>query len=300
MNAIKEINDFESYLRNIKNRSEKTIKAYSSDLLEFCLMMNDKLDLNEIKRSDIENIYIANLVNSGNGPASRARKISSLRSFFKWAKSNNIVRENPAEDVELPKLPQKKPKIMSHEEVYDTILCAKYGDDTEPAYESFRNLAIIMIMFSTGIRRAELTEIKVTDVNLSESSLLIHGKGNKERIVYFNDATRAVLSEYINSHRKQMKFSESSDYLFISRKSEKLNVATINRIVNKYLEEAGIKNKGFTAHSTRKAFATTVYENTRDIYVVQNLLGHSSPVTTQKYVGINESNKKKAAMSMSF
>lgn len=300
MNANHEIDMFALYLKNVKNRSDKTIQAYCSDLREFCAVLNDKHSLNEITRLDIESVYIAYLVDSGNGASSRARKLSSLRSFFKWAVSNNIVVENPVENVEMPKIPHKEPKVMENDEVFEVMMNVRNDDSRESDCEGFRNLAILSLMFNTGIRRTEVIEIKLNDLNLHDGSILIHGKGNKERVVYFNDTTRAILSEYVASHRKNLKPAETSEYLFVSKRSEKMCSATINLIVDKYLKAAGIKKKGYTAHSTRKAFATQVYQNTGDIFAVQNLLGHSSPNTTMKYVGAVESKKRAAAMTVNF
>ena len=300
MNATKEICLFKTYLENVQNRSDRTVMAYISALLEFCDVMRDRASMNDITRRDIESIYIAKLVGSGNCAASRAKKLSALRSFFRWSKENGIVSENPMDGVEMPKIPQKKPKVMSKEEVYDVLLQAKYGSKREDDYEIFRDFTILSLMFSTGVRRSELTGIKLSDVYLSDGSMLIHGKGNKERVVYYNDATKALLFEYINVHRKKMSHSAESEYLFVSRKDIKLCESTVNRIVNKYLEKAGLKSKGYTAHSTRKAFATMVYKNTGDLLAVQNLLGHASPTTTQRYVGVAEDSKRRAAMTVNF
>lgn len=300
MNATHEIDMFIAYMRNVKNRSRNTIAAYSQDLREFCAVMDDKESLNEITQEDIEMRYIANLVDNGNSASSRARKLSSLRSFFNWAVTREIVVENPVEKVEMPKIPHKEPKIMEEDEVSDVMFYARNDDSRESCCEGFRNMAILSLMFNTGARRSEVTEIKLSDLNLSDGSLLIHGKGNKERVVYFNDTTRAILSEYVSSHRNGLKPSEHSEYLFVSKRSEKLSPCAINKIVNKYFEKANVKEKGYTAHSTRKAFATQAYNNTGDVFAVQNLLGHSSPSVTVRYVGVNEIKKRKAAMTVNF
>lgn len=293
---MNEINEFATYLKNVRNLSGATIAAYSSDLREFCAVMGFTDCVKEITLHNVETVYIANLVASGNCAASRSRKLSSVRMFYKWAVKNGIVQNNPVAEIEMPKIEKKTVKAMSFNEVEQVLDEAK-KDSRE---NSFRDLAILSLMFSTGIRRAELTEIKLSDLNLEESLIVIHGKGNKDRLAYFNDTTRAVLSEYINVHRKFYCTSEKSSYLFVSDKGEKLCLSTVNRIVNRYLESAGIKDKGFTAHSTRKAFATAVYENTGDIFAVQQLLGHSSPATTQRYVGVAESRKRMAAMTVNF
>lgn len=293
---MNEINEFATYLKNVRNLSGATIAAYSSDLREFCAVMGFTDCVKEITLHDVETVYIANLVASGNCAASRSRKLSSVRVFYKWAVKNGIVKNNPVEDIELPKIEKKTVKAMSFNEVEQVLDEAK-KDSRE---NSFRDLAILSLMFSTGIRRAELTEIKLSDLNLEECSLVVHGKGSKDRLAYFNNTTRAILYEYVNVHRKFAKPAQTSEYLFVSQRDEKLCLSTVNRVVNRYLNAAGIKQKGYTAHSPRKAFATAVYDNTGDIFAVQQLLGHSSPATTQRYVGIAESRKRMAAMTVNF
>lgn len=293
---MKEINEFATYLKNVRNLSDSTIYAYSSDLREFCAVMGFSDVVNEITLHDVETVYIANLVASGNCAASRSRKLSSVRVFYKWAVKNGIVKNNPVAEIEMPKIEKKSVNAMSCKEVEQVLNEAKndYGD------EAFRNLAIVSLMFYSGLRRAEITEIKLNDLNLEECSLVVHGKGSKDRIAYFNNTTRTILYEYVNVHRKFAKPAQTSEYLFVSQRDEKLCLSTVNRVVNRYLNAAGIKQKGYTAHSPRKAFATAVYENTGDIFAVQQLLGHSSPATTQRYVGVAEYRKREAAMTVNF
>lgn len=297
---MKELELFKTYLSNVKNRSEKTINSYSQDLREFFDVMGFYDSISEITLHDVESVYIAYLVEKGNCASTRARKLSSVRSFYKWAVNNKIVVENPVENVEMPKIPHKEPKVMSNDEVFDVMFNAKNDESRESSLEAFRNLAILSLMFNTGVRRSEVIEIKLKDLNIENGSLIVHGKGNKERIVYFNMTTKAILSEYIYSHRENLKPAKKSKYLFVSKKSEKICPSAINRIINKYFKAAGVKEKGYTAHSTRKAFATQVYRNTNDIAATQYLLGHNNPQTTMHYVGISEQIKRNAAMTVNF
>lgn len=295
MNLIQE---FASYMRNVKNRSELTISAYCSDLAQFCAIMHEKQSFGDITRKDIETLYIENLVEKNVSAASRARKLSSLKAFYKWAKTNGYVVENPVESVESPKIPHKEPKVMSREEVQEVMFYARNDNSCEE--NLFRDNAIMAVLFNTGLRRAEVVNLKLCDVDLQNSSLLVHGKGNKERIVYYNSNVQAILSEYIHSHRKLFCTAAKSEYLFISKKSVKLNVSTINLIVDRNLKKANIKDNGYTAHSTRKVFATQCYSNSRDIVAVKELLGHSSTEVTMRYIGISESMKKQAAQEVNF
>lgn len=296
---MKYVAEFLSYLENVKNRSEKTVLAYQSDLAEFERCVN-KENLCEIKKQDIENKYISYLVEKGNSASSRARKLSALRSFFDWAKIQGYIVENPVESVEMPKIPHKEVKVMTNEEVKKVIECAFKDKSRESDLERFRNIALLSLMFSTGVRRAELTNIKLSHLDLNESALLVNGKGNKQRVVYFNDTTKAILSEYVASHRNNFATAKTSEYLFVTKRAKKMEVSTVNKLVNKYFEMAGVKEKGYTVHSTRKVFATNIYRNTNDLITTQALLGHSNPQTTLRYVGASEAIKRKAAMTISF
>lgn len=294
------IDKFEENLRNVKNRSNLTVYCYILDVKDFFSIIGEDRDIETVSKNEIESVYIKGLVEAGNAPASRARKLSSVRAFYKWATDASIMDKSPMNGIDMPKIPYKEPKVMDMGDVREVISATNNSTSREAKCEAGRDNAILTLMFSTGVRRAEVTEIKLNDVTMDESSILIHGKGNKERVVYFNDSAANVLQDYLDEYRNNLKPAVTSEYLFVSKRSEKLNVSSINRIVNKYFEAAGVKEKGFTAHSTRKVFATTVYQNTKDLMTVQNLLGHSNPQTTMRYIGISNEMKKKAAMSMSF
>ena len=300
MNINDEISLFLDYLKNVKNRSESTIRSYSSDLREFSSVLSFRHSSSEVTRDDIESQYTQNLVQSGNSASSRSRKLSAIRSFFKFCVSHGYVVDNPVEFVESPKLPKKKAKVMSEEQICSVIELAESKSKGTKNHEFFRNFCLISVLFSTGIRRSELINIKLKDLSLSKNSMIVHGKGSKDRVVYFNEKTKNAIESYINCCRNKFICSKKSEYLFVSQRSEKMSVESVNLIVNKYFNEVGIKSDGFTVHSTRKAFATMVYEKTGDIFAVQNLLGHSSPNTTIRYVGVNEEKKKQAAMTVSF
>lgn len=288
------LKQFENYQRNVLGRSENTIKNYKCDLCLFAQMMN--LEEVETSKQQAEK-FIAKLAEKGASATTRARRITALQMFYKYLYDNDFIGENPMTNLVKPKIPQKKVKVMSDEEVEKLLKVLKNRKYESVTY--FRNLTIIWLFCSTGLRRNELVNIRLDDVNLENRSILVReGKGNKQRIVYYNDTVQALLSEYIASHRKLMSKAENSDYLFVSQKSEKIEVSCINRMVNKLYDEAGID--GYVVHSLRKVFATKIYNETHDIIVTQNLLGHSSPQTTMRYVGINEEMKQKAAQLVNF
>lgn len=292
------IQEFAAYLRNVKNRSELTISAYRADLDQFCRILGVE-DFSEVTRRDVESRYISALVKDGLSPASRARKLSSLKAFFKWAKANEIVECNPVELIEPPKLPHKEPRAMSVQEVEDVMAAVRSDAVTEPIM--FRDITIIQLLFGTGIRRAELANIKLEDIDLEDGAILITAaKGAKQRRVYYGNTTGAVLSEFLVSHRKLMKKAESSDYLLVSREDEKMSLAQINNVVRKHFEAAGLGDKGYTVHTARRTFASISYASTGDVLAVSRCLGHENVQTTLHYVASNEELKRRAACSVNF
>jgi integrase/recombinase XerC len=161
-----------------------------------------------------------------------------------------------------------------------------------------RDIAIMYLFLGSGIRRDELCNIELTDVDLSERVVLIHGKGNKERYCYFSEGVAGVLSEYINHHRKSLKKHEESAMLFLSQQSTRISLRAINDIVDKYLEASNLKEHGRSAHGLRKSFATTLYENTRDIYLVAAQLGHNGLGQIKRYVGVGNDVRQAACATV--
>lgn len=281
-------------------KSEHTVASYQSDLRDFsgfaqCVLQKD---LRDIKYSDLRQ-WLNSLEKRGLSAQTRSRKITSIRSFFKYlSKMDYIQGKNPTDGLESPKLPKKQPKVISATEA--SVLLKTSRDTDCDKLTSYRDYTIMAMFLYTGIRREELTNIRLLDVSMEENTILIHGKGNKERVVYINDNFRPILSEYLLNYRNLFKTAIISEYLFPSIKRDKLNVHTVNRIVNKTMEHANIKEYGISAHILRKRFATSVFMGTRDIATTSKLLGHSSPTTTMRYVLIDETTMRQAVSAVNF
>lgn len=281
-------------------KSKCTVSSYELDVKEFARFSATILQkrIEDIKYTDLRK-WVNNLESRGLSAQTRARKVTSIRSFFQYlSKMDYIHSKNPADQLESPKLPKKQPKVISSGEASCLLQCSKDGDFEKVTV--FRDYTVMAMFLYTGIRREELTMIKLMDVNLENNTILIHGKGNKERVVYINDALHSVLSEYLMSYRNLLKTANISKYLFPSIKSEKLCVSSVNNIVNKAMDKAGIKEYGISAHILRKRFATTVFSNTGDIATTSMLLGHSSPTVTMRYVRIKEDTMRKATKNINF
>lgn len=284
----------------VDERSVHTMDSYHSDLKDFTRFAVTVLekDLFDIKYIDLRK-WLNSLEARGLSAQTRSRKVVSIRSFFRYlSKMDYIDGKNPAENLEAPKLPKKQPKVISSTEASKLLQTSR--DTNCDKITSYRDYTIMAMFLYTGIRREELTNVKMSDISMENGTILIHGKGNKERIVYINDNFRPTLEEYLGYYRKMIKTAEESEYLFPSSKRDRLDVHTVNRIVNKAMENANIKELGVSAHILRKRFATSVFMSTRDIATTSKLLGHSSPTTTMRYVVVDESTMRQAASVVNF
>lgn len=277
-------------------KSKCTIEAYRGDLKAFCEYFKES-NINSIRYADLREW--ANIMESkGFSASSRARKISSVKSFFKYLSKMEIIDRNPAESLETPKLEKKQPVVISNDDASELLFHARNDGGSDMLY--FRDYSIMAVFLFTGIRREELTNIALNDVDLNNDTILIHGKGNKQRKVYINETLHAILSEYIAVYRKKLAMSVESKFLFPSIKADKIAVNSVNRIVNKFFESAGIKRDGISAHVLRKRFATSAFNATHDIATVSKMLGHSSPTVTMRYVAMDEDSMRNAANCVNF
>lgn len=288
------INGFVTAMK-AQGKSKCTIDAYRSDLEQFNKAMNKPLA--EIRYSDMQK-WVNDMAGGNLSASSRARKISAVKSFFRYLVKMEVIDRNPAESLDAPKLEKREPKVISNEDASEVLFVAKNSGENERTW--FRNYTVMALFMFTGIRREELTNIKLADVDMKGGKILIHGKGSKQRTVYINDTLRAVLSEYIAVYRQFLSPAEASPYLFPSRQAEKISVRTVNEIVNTMFEKAGIKTDGVSAHILRKRFATTVFNSTHDVATVSKMLGHSSPTVTMRYLAINEDSMRSAANCVNF
>lgn len=260
-----------------KNYSELTVKGYETDLYMFLEYLNEN-DIKSYKSVDYQKIrdYISYLYELDYNNKTICRHISAIRSFFKYLKINNYIDDNPCTLVSNPKLDKRLPKYLNFEEI-EKLLNAFDNNN----YLGLRNSLILELLYSTGIRVSEITNIRLKDISLSNKTIIIDGKGNKQRIVYFGSICLKLLKKYIDSSYPILN-KNNSDYLLLSKTGKKINEREIRKVVDDASSIAGIKIK-ISPHVLRHTFATHMLTSGADLRSVQELLGHENLSTTQVY-----------------
>lgn len=267
------IKDFESYIKYEKKYSDNTIDGYVRDLNEFVIFLTK----NKIKNVDHKVIrdYLLEMYNKKDSAKTISRKLSSLRSFYKYEVSRGNIKINPCELISNPKLEKKLPNFLSYNEVDNMIDVAK-----KDARNGVRNSIIIELLYSTGIRVSELVNIKIKDIDFNNNQIIVLGKGNKERIVLFGSALKELLNEYLTVR------VTGNEYLIVNKYGNKMTTRGIEEIVKKIVKIVGIKNN-VTPHTIRHTFATHMLNEGADLKVVQELLGHENLATTEIYTHVS-------------
>lgn len=280
------ITQFVHYLSAERNFSERTVRAYELDLQKFVEFLESRniTNISEVARDDIR-AFLSELTKNGikkpNSAVTRARKLSSIKSFYKYLVRYGVLESNPAADVETPKLPHKEPNYLTPQE-YDALLAAVRRAAT-PFYLA-RDLAIVTTFLNTGVRLSELVGLSLNSINLESSNAFIkvRGKGDKERTIPLNDNVAATLRKYV-AKRPEV----DTNQLFISRLGKGLCARSVYHLIKRYLKEAGIKKDHIGVHSLRHTFGASLLAKNVNLVVIQELLGHKKLETTRRYLHIN-------------
>ena len=277
------IKDYKSYLKIERGLSLNSIVSYENDTLS---LKNYILD-NKIKESPIEctpdtvNSFIYNS-SKKNSPRSQARKISGLKSFFKFLVFEGYLKSSPMSNIESPKLGRKLPDILNVEEISQMIssinIKEKFGQ---------RNKTIIEILYGTGIRVSELIELKISNIFFKENLIRVLGKGDKERFVPIGLKAKKSIIDYINNDRKCQKIEESSnDILILSKYGKKITRHMIFTLIKNISKKLGITKK-ISPHTFRHSFASHLLKNGADLRTIQLILGHENITTTEIYTHLD-------------
>ena len=275
--------DFLTMLKVERNVSTHTMDAYKRDINQYLVYLGD-LDiknLSDVKSTHIRD-YIRILSDGGMAPASISRIISSIRTYYRFLSSENILDENPVLLINNPKLPKKLPDVLSEKEI---SLIINAIQESSQFYQ--RDKAIIELLYSCGIRVTELCNLEMSNLFIDEDLIRVMGKGNKERLLPLGIRSKKYLDDYIKHSRNSHIKKSGSSFVFVSRNGNQLTRAMINIILNKWTQVSGLK-KSVSPHKLRHSFATHLLEGGADLRFVQALLGHSDISTTQIYTHIDK------------
>lgn len=273
-----ELNRYKIYLKTIKKFSDNTIDAYIHDLLK--LKKFTKKDLIKTTKSDLEKF---NKTLNELDPKSKARVISSIKSFYKYEMIKGNVCENISNVLIIPKFKKSIPDILSIEEV-DKLL-----DIEVLNHISARNKAMLELMYASGLRVTELINLKPNDVDLENNTVRTMGKGKKERIIPIGDYATVAVKNYLYNYRPDNK---KCDYLFLNNHYNQMTRQGFFKVMKKLLLEKGINIK-FSPHTLRHSFASHMLSNGADLRTIQELLGHSNISTTEIYLYVNSKEIRK-------
>ena len=306
------LNSFLDYSITILNKSPASIKEYNYDLATFLKFIKlhfgltkqadfSKIIINDItidimKQIQLDDIhafisYLATELRSK--PATRARKVSSIRIFFKYlSQKANLIDVNPAQNLETPKLEKRIPKYLSLDDSKKLLSVASSDDNRN----NERDFAITTLFLNCGMRLSELVNINIKDINFSECKMNVIGKGNKERTIYLNKACIKALNNYLALRPKEGINFKSKDALFLSERKERISNRTVQYIIKNELRKAGLDTNKYSVHKLRHTAATLMYQyGNVDIRALQELLGHQSIATTEIYTHV-ENERVRAAV----
>jgi integrase/recombinase XerC len=271
------LKSFFDYLEIEKKYSSNTIEAYRNDLNVFARFLIDEFDVTNINNTNYTYVrsWIVDLVNKGISNRSINRKITSLNSYFKFVLKIDLINENPLTNHKALKTQKKIQLPFSENEMLSVLDLDNYEDN----FTGIRDRLIIDLFYTTGIRRIELIQLKISDLNINNKHIKVLGKRNKERIIPLIDSTINILNKYL-SYRDKLKSEET--FLFITNKGKPVYEKLIYRIINKYFDTISTKVKK-SPHIIRHSFATHLLNNGADLNSVKDLLGHSSLAATQVY-----------------
>lgn len=284
MNSLNElVEEFLRYLLIDKGYSNNTIESYKRDLYKF-LEYNKNKGINDVTNKDLKE-YIKFLNEENLNEKSISRNISCLKSFYKFLVIDKKIKNNPSEILFIPKIKKSLPNILTEEEIIK-LLDINLTDNF-----SYRNKAMLELMYGTGLRVSELVNLKLQDVDLTEEVVRAFGKGSKERIIPLGEFASFALKEYINKYRGDMLKKYNNEYLFLNNHGNKMTRQGFFKIIKTLADEKGI-NKPLSPHTLRHSFASHMLKYGADLRTIQELLGHSDISTTQIYTHITNEKLK--------
>ena len=267
-----------------RNLSPFTLRNYAADLAQLlAYMATHNTEPAALTRTAFRG-YLASMIDAGVAPGSVVRRVSTARSFFRWLGLTGVLATDPLANVSLPKKPRRLPRALALDDIVNLIAAAEGEGAT-----AVRDRALLEVMYGAGVRVSEAVALDVPHVDLDQMTLLVRGKGNKERLAVMGEPARAAIERYLRHGRRG---SRSLGQLFLNRDGGRLSQRAIQLLVRKYALKAGIDAR-VHPHLLRHTFATHLLDGGAELRVVQELMGHASPNTTQIYLHVTEERQRK-------
>lgn len=260
----------------LQGKPETTIKVYNYDIQRMLRTIKKKVA--KITQEDLYK-FLSCLAKEGIKPVTRARYISSMKSYFTYLKDLGMIKNNPAERIHKPKIDKNESIYLNYSEAYNLLSEAKKCFKRH----SRRNYAIVILFMNTGIRLGELCKINLEDIDFLDGKIKIHGKGQKERIIYLNKNSISAITNYTD---------RKTGALFLSERGNRIGRREVQYIIKQVVEAAGLKD--ITPHKLRHTFATLMYQNGTDLRCLQKILGHENLSTTEIYTHVRDEQMKNA------
>jgi integrase/recombinase XerD len=284
MDWDKAIKQFEYYLKIEKSLSKNSILAYKQDILKlkaFAEMYSPDLSPVQMKLKQLQ-LFTEELGKMGISAFTQARIISGVKAFYKFLMYEDQIEEDPAQLLEAPKLGRKLPETLSFHEISQLLDGIKLGEK-----EGHRNRAMLEILYSSGLRVSELTDLKLSQIYRDIGFLRIIGKGNKERLVPIGQDALKYLELYLSHNRKEVNPAKGhEEFVFLNNRGKKLSRVMVFLVIKKLAEQVGLR-KSISPHTFRHSFATHLIEGGADLRAVQEMLGHESITTTEIYTHLD-------------
>ena len=279
-------NRYIDFLEAERNVSPYTVRNYTRDLMEFFGFVSESgIDtLKKVNKQTLRN-YLAQLMEQKYAKSSIARKLSAIRSFYRYLMREELIAASPAATTVSPKLDKRLPVFLTVEEAKRLV---ESPDISQP--QGQRDRALLEMLYASGMRVSELVNMNTEQVNLATNEIRVWGKGAKERLVLIGEPAAAALNTYINEGRKELLGGKRNNALFVNRYGERILVRRVQKILNKYSKNI---NKSIHPHILRHTFATHLLDGGADLIVVQELLGHADLSSTQIYTHVTQSRARK-------
>ena len=283
---MKYINNYLEYLRVVRKYSDKTILSYYDDLVEYQEFLQNNfiniLDINDkVVKDYLKYLYSRNITKT-----SISRKLSSIRGLYNYLTNEDVITNNYFSKISNPKREKHLPKFLKNEEIDKILLVCENNTPLEE-----RDTLVLELLYATGLRVSELVNIKISDINKSDKSIKVLGKGSKERIVLYNNHTKVALDKYLSDGYHSLN-KKNNGYLILNNRGDRISDRYIRDIINKYVKKAGLDIK-ISPHTLRHTFATDMLEEGSDLMTVKELLGHESLNTTSIYTHITNEQIRK-------